>query len=282
MNLDTNQKDRSLIVKYIGPCEKLPLGKGIQFSKNKKFYFNADQLDGKDLNVIYKVLPNQFINDDGITVSAFIDGKLIYTRILNKLDYDNLNMIYFKKDTFVNKNEITELEIAVTGLEKNSNNNILMIPYIGKNQLVNELTIDPPYDYMDYHLVTTGLNYDKDIKGWMMGETGEVLLPIDVVSEGLTLKYTVPKELFIANKGIGDITLNIMVNGKRFKDILLNNPGSFDLYMSPNELKTFANNNEGYINMRFHVNSIYNLQKLKVRHQNINRSIDINNLSVGK
>lgn len=157
-----------------------------------------------------------------------------------------------------------------------------MIPYIGKNQLVNELTIDPPYDYMDYHLVTTGLNYDKDIKGWMMGETGEVLLPIDVVSEGLTLKYTVPKELFIANKGIGDITLNIMVNGKRFKDILLNNPGSFDLYMSPNELKTFANNNEGYINMRFHVNSIYNLQKLKVRHQNINRSIDINNLSVGK
>lgn len=274
MNLDVNNNDRSLIVKYIGACDSLPLGNGVNISKNKHFYFNATELGDDNLNIIYKVIPNSFVNEDEIVLTALLDGKRIYQKKLQKFDYDSLNMISIDSHMFESKKGISDLEISITGLS-NTTNNVIMIPYIGKNQLSSEITSKTSNTDKDYHLITSGMEYDKSINGWMMGSTSEMILPATTFSKGIRVNYQVPRELLTANLGVNDIKLTVMINGNIVKDIPISKPGNFETILLPEELHDFVKADDSYLNIRLHVNAVYNLQKLKIRHQNINRSIDI-------
>ena len=166
------------------------------------------------------------VGDKKEQVDIYINDQLVKTHILDTAmgnDYVYIPADYFQQN-------ITDDTLRVKLVRKNTENtsSILPVNYIGYAQPLEGM----PAKYIGY--ATKQMHQTDDHAVWA-GKHPRILLEEDAVQQGLLLRYSAPKELFLMNPG-RDIHANLLINGVKIKEFTIEKDGPGVVILNPAEL----------------------------------------------
>ena len=284
-------RKRSLMIQYIGNCEKDPAMKqNVQehFAKSNKeqynfrnvylnrihkehsFYFNTKDICNSGVSMIYS-LPMMMSSDDEnkhIELEIFVDGKIAKRKMISTGKTEDVNAVTISPDFFDGEQHIAKIEVVLKNANLIKDDRNVIISYLGKDNLLAKL-----YAKKEEMIFANGFNYDTSSQNWRMGSRGILLLAKhESTNKTLNINFSAKQYLFDANPN-KEIILNVYCNGILIKEFSLKQRGN---YTFSEQIPSKILENEDCLKILFTSNCIYNLSDMQLLPKELDdRSINV-------
>ena len=310
MGISANERERSLIIDRIGPCESDDVQNEIWIEKvygwgtqaqfddsvhnkywldgSKKFYFTTADLKEHGLDFVYAVpaalLNQKFLQDT--CVELLVDGQVVKRKVLRKEMKAFIDAFHIPAENFVGRNHVAEVEVRVVNgvteqegfTEDNRYCRPILIKYLGGNGLSGAFKSK---SLEEVNFFSMDIGYDKKNNLCRIGLDGSVLLsPVAITGKDLCIKYKVSPYLYEANRG-RDLQLIIYVNDEAIKTIPLVQTGDLETEIEGRQLQEVLKKNTDCTLVNLQVNGTYNLSNMHIMNsERDDRSIDVTYIGI--
>ena len=180
-------------------------------------------------------------------VEVYVNGQAMIHCEVNSQQHSYAYIAPEKLADILQQDDVAEVRIERDGLQT------LALNYVGPAKALKKVA---GKEYIDY-ASSGAFRFFKDAQLWM-GRESHFLIDGESVADGMIIKYHVPQELFSLNEG-KSLSLDVFVNDRIVKTILLNNIESNTVVLQPDELGMLENNDfmHGALNVTLKVNATY-------------------------
>jgi hypothetical protein len=203
------------------------------------------------------------------TVKIFVNDQLVESHVLDNSmgsDYVYIPASFFREHI---SSETLRIKLVRVGADKNSE--ILPVNYIGYAKPLDGL----PAEYIGY--AVKQIHQSGDGGSFWIGQNARMLINYDTCKKGIIFKYTVPRELIIANPE-KEIRAAISANGIKIKELLLDKVGSGTLILNPADFGDAilaAGSENNLIEIGIDVNASFTNRKMNIDTDSREKSICI-------
>jgi hypothetical protein len=267
---------------------------------NGTLTLNSTSYKDKGMYIEYLV-PYNLVHanmDKNIVLNVYINGALVKQQPIDKwyILRDNLQGTFIPMEVFQNLGHWVEIQLTLNATFNKSmmlsdSQNIhdlgVVIKYIGSQAFLTSVTEDDFFtssteDTTGQEIYSQGIELDDRINQLTMGYNMECLFDSQAINnEGLLFEYSVNPLLFEANKG-KNLNFTIFVNGQQVKTVSILKAGDDMAYITPEEIQPFLNEGNKWVNIFILSSQVYNEKKMCIRNYDVDTSLQIRYLGVGK